>query len=73
MSDDRLHHLTKDARGRWEMRITVQFDPNLVGEPVRIKLGKCTEAQAIKKRDQHLRTLAKAGVTVKLRKQRRKR
>lgn len=70
---DKLHHLTKDAKtGRWEMRLTVEEGRVFKGKPIRVKFGKCSEEQAIRLRDQHLRSLEQAGVVLKLRKQRRK-
>ena len=53
------------------MRVTVDRGPKLTGKPLRIKFGKCSEAQAIKLRDQHLRAFGKAGVRLRLRKQKR--
>lgn len=70
--DDRLHHLSRDTRGRWEMRVTLNRGKLITGEPFRMKLGKCSEAEAIRRRDRQLRTLDRTGVKVKLRKQKRK-
>jgi hypothetical protein len=69
MSDERLHHLTKDAGG-WVMRVTVDRGPKLTGKPLRIRLGKCTEKQAIRQRDNYLRVLGQVGAVVKMRKMR---
>lgn len=68
---DRLHNLSRDTNGRWVARFTVYQGSKVVGKPIRIKLGKITEAQAIRRRGQHIRALKDAGVTVKIRKQRR--
>jgi hypothetical protein len=67
-----LHHLTFDSsRGKWEVRLTIVCGPKIVGKKVRIKLGVCDEETAISKRDTILKAYAKAGLIVKMRKQRR--
>ncbi len=70
---DRLHHLSRDNRGRWEIRLTIDKGKRITGKPIRIKLGKCTEAEAIRQRDLQITTLNKAEVKIILRKQKRER
>jgi hypothetical protein len=54
------------------MRITIQRDPKMTGTPLNIYLGKCSEGEAIRQRDNHLRVLSRVGVEVNLRKSRKK-
>ncbi len=70
-TEERLHHLSKDRRGRWEVRIRIQNGLKLVGTPVRIRLGRISEAEAVRQRDIHLRVLGEVGALVMLRKQKR--
>lgn len=70
--ENMLHHLSKDVRGRWEIRVTIDQGRAFVGKPLRIKIGRCTEEEAIRRRDEHLKILRRAGVIVKLREQTRK-
>jgi len=68
---DRLHHLSRDRRGRWTIRLTLDQGNKVTGRPIRIHLGKCTEEDAIRHRDLQIATLKKAGVKLILRKQKR--
>jgi hypothetical protein len=70
MRDERLHHLTQEAGGRWVMRVTIEVNPKMVGKQIKIHLGKCSEEEAIRQRDSYLRVLSRVGVMVTLRKQR---
>jgi len=71
MSDNRLHHLTKDAGG-WVMRVTVYRGPKLTGKALRVRLGRVSEAAAVRQRDCYLRVLREVGAVLLMRQQKRK-
>jgi hypothetical protein len=52
------------STGRWEIRLTIDRGRKLVGERIRVKLGRCTEEDAIRRRDTVLKAYEKAGVIV---------